>query len=608
MSSREQVQIPDLEPSTPEEPAVYIIQLRGVDSRGNAGPWSEGLEFVAPEITVDKSNDYEPGQDGWIIDHDGPAEFNNVVIRGDLSSVNYIPGTLGWSLSRLGDFELNTGEFRGQIVGGSIQIGGANAFNVDTIGNIWTGAPTFNNAEFTFRVSAQGALTAANATITGGSFSVGAGASKFRVDSSGNMWLGADNLSLAPFRVTNTGALTTNNATVTGGSFTVGSGNNVFRVDTAGRMWLGDTDFNSAPFSVTSNGQLKAESGTFAGTLSSAGGSFTGNHNGGSISGTSIVNGSGNSALRVDSLGNMWLGNTSFDNAPFRVDRNGNLRANAGTFSGSLSGAEGTFSGSLTASITEANQVRATQFIGRTNANLSLVAQTGRSLGITAGTTINIAASSALNLSGTSISISALTGGITITGILRVANADGVGVGSTTDTVRYSRTNNDAVISMGNGSVQGATGVATLRLIKMNTTSVTGANMVWNSTVGRVFAPGSSRKIKKDITPAGKMPGLLDATAVTYYPKHYIEIEGGSIEDLDKNSEEYLDYIKNYQRKQIGFIAEDLHDAGLGIFVVYNNDDEPSAVDYAKIGVALLPYVKELYDKIEQLEEKLNGS
>jgi hypothetical protein len=104
------------------------------------------------------------------------------------------------------------------------------------------------------------------------------------------------------------------------------------------------------------------------------------------------------------------------------------------------------------------------------------------------------------------------------------------------------------------------------------------------------------------------MPGLLDATAVTYYPKHYIEIEGGSIEDLDKNSEEYLDYIKNYQRKQIGFIAEDLHDAGLGIFVVYNNDDEPSAVDYAKIGVALLPYVKELYDKIEQLEEKLNGS
>jgi hypothetical protein len=567
MSSREQVQIPDLEPSTPGEPAVYIIQLRGVDSRGNAGPWSEGLEFVAPEITVDKSNDYEPGQDGWIIDHDGPAEFNNVVIRGDLSSVNYIPGTLGWSLSRLGDFELNTGEFRGQIVGGSIQIGGANAFHVDTIGNIWTGAPTFNNAEFTFRVSAQGALTAANATITGGSFSVGAGTSRFRVDSSGNMWLGADSLATAPFRVTNTGALTSSNATITGGNFTVGSGNNVFRVDSNGRMWLGNSNFNSAPFRVTSDGQLTATSGTFSGQLSSATGTLngvtgsfsgttSGTVSGAAINNSAITNGSGNSALRVDSVGNMWLGNTSFNSAPFRVDRNGNLTATSGTFSGNLSGAGGTFSGNLSSTVTTASIVNA---------------------------------SGSFQVDGTASALLSATRAWISSGIV------GIGGTATSPTARFDIADSGARIS--GSPVTLFAGNQQIRLQTIGDLSTT-ANVFWSSATNRLWRATSRRETKREIEPAESLPSLLDLNPVTYYP---IMPERNN-EEPDEEIEAACS-IKHY-----GVIAEDADDLGLWQLVVYDKDGNVDGFSYDRVGVALIPYVKELYDRIEQLEEQLNGN
>jgi hypothetical protein len=53
MSQR--VQVAGLEPSTPQSPTFYAIQIRGMDSEGNPGPWSrefvfQSLDEIPPEI------------------------------------------------------------------------------------------------------------------------------------------------------------------------------------------------------------------------------------------------------------------------------------------------------------------------------------------------------------------------------------------------------------------------------------------------------------------------------------------------------------------------------------------------------------------------------
>ena len=91
---------------------------------------------------------------------------------------------------------------------------------------------------------------------------------------------------------------------------------------------------------------------TFSGNLSAAGGTFTG-----ALSGGTISIGSGNSIFKADSNG-IYLGNSTFASAPFRVTPDGVLTANnatitgtinatSGTFTGTLSGANGSFTGTL---------------------------------------------------------------------------------------------------------------------------------------------------------------------------------------------------------------------------------------------------------------------
>ena len=71
---------------------------------------------VGDQVAISSEN-YIPGSQGWVIRGDGDAEFNTVVIRGDLESNNYVEGVSGWRLDQEGDAELNEGRFRGLITG-----------------------------------------------------------------------------------------------------------------------------------------------------------------------------------------------------------------------------------------------------------------------------------------------------------------------------------------------------------------------------------------------------------------------------------------------------------------------------------------------------------
>lgn len=51
----------------------------------------------------------------------------------------------------------------------------------------------------------------------------------------------------------------------------------------------------------------------------------------------------------------------------------------------------------------------------------------------------------------------------------------------------------------------------------------------------------------------------------------------------------------------VGLIAEDLDDAGLGVFCEYDREDNPVGVDYAKLSVAALRLAQEAMDEVEEL-------
>lgn len=59
--------------------------------------------------------------------------------------------------------------------------------------------------------------------------------------------------------------------------------------------------------------------------------------------------------------------------------------------------------------------------------------------------------------------------------------------------------------------------------------------------------------------------------------------------------------------RHFGMIAEDLAAAGLEMLVQRNPEGGLEGIEYDRVGVALIPVIKQLKDKVKELEDKLNG-
>lgn len=59
-------------------------------------------------------------------------------------------------------------------------------------------------------------------------------------------------------------------------------------------------------------------------------------------------------------------------------------------------------------------------------------------------------------------------------------------------------------------------------------------------------------------------------------------------------------------KKYYGMIAEDLAKAGLELLISRNKNDEITGIQYDRIGVALIPVIRELKNKVQELEKKIN--
>lgn len=77
---------------------------------------------------------------------------------------------------------------------------------------------------------------------------------------------------------------------------------------------------------------------------------------------------------------------------------------------------------------------------------------------------------------------------------------------------------------------------------------------------------------------------------------------------MDKaETERYVDgESQDKPVRHFGMIAEDLAAAGLEMLVSRGQDGELEGIQYDRIGPALIPVIKQLQDKVNKLEEKLN--
>ncbi len=311
------------------------------------------------------------------------ASTGRMTLRGGMSSLNDDTNTAGTYFGYDG-IALGGGKFKVTsggsvtakdmaITGGSISLGNDGAdnpvFSVSSQGavtakNLTLTGGSINIAD-TFKVSSTGVLTA---NMTGGSITLG---QNFAVTNSGavtakNLTLTGGSISLGDdgteqhnpvFRVTNAGAVTAKDLTLTGGSINIG---NKFKVSTTGVLtadMTGGSITLGENFAVTSTGAVTAKNLTLSGGSIALGND--GNNNpvfsvtsggavtaknlaltGGSIN---IKDGNGDTAFSVSSTGAVTASNLSItggsiniNNGAFRVDADGNLYANSGSFGGTV--------------------------------------------------------------------------------------------------------------------------------------------------------------------------------------------------------------------------------------------------------------------------------
>lgn len=83
-------------------------------------------------------------------------------------------------------------------------------------------------------------------------------------------------------------------------------------------------------FRINSDGNVEFNNGNFRGDITGASGNFSGNLSGGTID----IGGSDSSSFHVDVTGNMWLGDGTYSNAPFRVSSDGDATVQNITITG----------------------------------------------------------------------------------------------------------------------------------------------------------------------------------------------------------------------------------------------------------------------------------
>ena len=368
---------------------------------------------------------------------------------------------------------------------------------------------------------------------------------------------------------------------------------------------------------LTFTGNLSAAGGTFSGDLSAAGGTFSGQLSGGTIS-----IGSGNSIFKADSSG-IYLGNSTFSSAPFRVTPQGGLVASNANITGTINATSGTISGNLitggTISGTSINinngafQVNSDGSLTATNADITgeINATSGSISGnLLVGGTISSTDITGVNISGVNIDGSTITVGGRILlpvdgGQILLGTASG---GSATQVYIFAEGSQGIYIDtsgLGSSWFAGATWYVNLQefasgryITGLKTLPGTGTTLVVDSG-GYVNRASSKRELKDNIQDFSDISLIDELRPVTFTWKK--DPRPNRVETEDEK-------IRRESSANIGFIAEEVEEASDGLLSIYNhNEDGEGEVEmYKHLDLLALAVasIQDLRKRVLELEKQ----
>lgn len=109
-------------------------------------------------------------------------------------------------------------------------------------------------------------------------------------------------------------------------------------------------------------------------------------------------------------------------------------------------------------------------------------------------------------------------------------------------------------------------------------------------------------------TSASKYKTMIERSHSLDYGERLLSLPTATWLDKDEERRFASGESKTKPVMHFGMIAEDLAAAGLEMLVSRGQDGELEGIQYDRIAPALLPVIKKLQDRIEKLEEQLNGT
>jgi hypothetical protein len=375
-------------------------------------------------------------------------------------------------------------------------------------------------------------------------------------------------------------------------SIDAGTGGTKFNVTAAGYM--------SAQGAYI-KGNITADSGTFNGQVNALSGYFGSNTNGWQI------NSGGIAGLGSGYISGGAIQGTSFNNGSgtFYVNSSGDLVAQSVYIKGAVLGTSGYFG-----NVSNGWQIDATGITGIGSGYIAGGAIQGTSFNNGSGTFL-VTSAGALTATSATITgvITATSGSFTGTLTSTAGNIGGWKISSDRIYTGASSSSPDQAIYSAGGALftgtvtVGSLGTVTTATIGGNLTagayiyntgypSTTGAaNMRINTTSGLIAYTSSSARykvaIEEQLIPAMSIFSLI--------PKSYVD----KVESEEKGTTQGL-------QRWVGLIAEDVAQIPVlkDLLVEYNAQGEPNSIYYDRIGVALIPAIQDLNNRLLKLEGK----
>lgn len=128
-------------------------------------------------------------------------------------------------------------------------------------------------------------------------------------------------------------------------------------------------------------------------------------------------------------------------------------------------------------------------------------------------------------------------------------------------------------------------GAGQLRADGVQSTPLGSFTSVVTNASGYLGYASSTKRVKQDIKPA-------DITAA----------QGIALVATSFRYKQDVKELGDDAQPTIGLIAEDLHDAGLGAFVIYDDKGRPNGIHYERAWIALIPVIHDIENRLKKLE------